>query len=513
MHCENCTSFNSTDDFKTQLALATYLDRKFPKIVMLVMFSLMGIPGNFLVLMVYLRKKEKKTTHFIIFSIALFDFITSLVTIPVVVIDIIWWFDILDTTFCKIHSTLNILTVTPIVYLVFGVTVVRYYHVCKPQLIYAIETKYFYKIKCVFVCMFVFYTGYNSGVMFTAVGRQEWQPEDQDLPGFNCGITDKYRYPTLLIVTQVLATLIYSGCLIGVLVFNFQIFRTIVKQRKRMLRYRFSRKLSRKKSAVEMTQVKNMSVEITDDNTSSTSSTNSTAGTTEEIMEALSVRPSIKTSFLEIDVQTTISEEGIDMDKSPKLSRLDKSPDIAVDNIHENKQMDKVVTRHFEGKYKNSSYKGKCINCSGGQRSLELDIGRDEKILFKEINDTQLGDKKDVTFRGSNKKHGDDVEQQLDLHSNKIPCCGRLLLDGMHRTTLKLSIIGLVYFVSYTPWYVLHLVFLWHLPSRQANHDLYKYVYYPALSLPFLGCAVNPLIFAFVDPKFRSQCRLLFKRS
>ena len=81
--------------------------------------------------------------------------------------------------------------------------------------------------------------------------------------------------------------------------------------------------------------------------------------------------------------------------------------------------------------------------------------------------------------------------------------------EGVNRTTLKLSFVSISYIVIYLPWFVFQINFT--LGQVPESYDLYKYIFHPISMLPFAGCAVNPLIYTFVDPKFRSQCKALFQ--
>ena len=75
---------------------------------------------------------------------------------------------------------------------------------------------------------------------------------------------------------------------------------------------------------------------------------------------------------------------------------------------------------------------------------------------------------------------------------------------------------SLAYICIYLPWFVVHV----HIGLGGGTTDpvdpvlnkyVNKYFTQPVRILPFAGSAVNPVIYAFVDPKFRSQCRALFK--
>ena len=83
---------------------------------------------------------------------------------------------------------------------------------------------------------------------------------------------------------------------------------------------------------------------------------------------------------------------------------------------------------------------------------------------------------------------------------------------GMGKTTLVLSLISLVYVLSYLPYMGERLYS--QTVKRDiilSEADLDKYVLKPLSNLIYLGCVVNPIIYSVVDVKFRRRCRLLFR--
>ena len=83
---------------------------------------------------------------------------------------------------------------------------------------------------------------------------------------------------------------------------------------------------------------------------------------------------------------------------------------------------------------------------------------------------------------------------------------------GIHRTTLKVAVIGVVYVLTYVPWFSINLYLGSEKTHRAQMHNIFKYVLNPGFNLSYLGCAVNPLVY-FGDPIFRSQCRAIFRKT
>ena len=108
-----------------------------------------------------------------------------------------------------------------------------------------------------------------------------------------------------------------------------------------------------------------------------------------------------------------------------------------------------------------------------------------------------------------NSRKKKSAENRKKTQPNDICCVSCNQIKGLNRTTLKLSIAALVYIVSYLPYFLSIFQYI----SRQNNHGYFKYIILPSRHMPFLSAAVNPLIYTFIDPKFRAQCRALFTRT
>ena len=117
-------------------------------VVMLMVFCVIGVFGNAVILLVYGRLVKLTTTQFLIFVIAIFDFTTALVAVPIVIGYKMFWFDIDHIYYCKLMLGTVRLCIIPGAFLILIITVVRYCHICRPQLLCVIEPKI--KSMCIF---------------------------------------------------------------------------------------------------------------------------------------------------------------------------------------------------------------------------------------------------------------------------------------------------------------------------------------------------------------------------
>ena len=126
--------------------------------------------------------------------------------------------------------------------------------------------------------------------------------------------------------------------------------------------------------------------------------------------------------------------------------------------------------------------------------------------------------KNDEHNHGNVQNYHKNNEQELDKQvENRFgKCCLHrwthiFKFEGFNRTTLKLSFVSIAYIVIYMPWFVIQVCMLLGVISQSDDPVLNKYLFQPIKHFPFASCAVNPVIYAFVDPTFRSQCKALFK--
>ena len=101
----------------------------------------------------------------------------------------------------------------------------------------------------------------------------------------------------------------------------------------------------------------------------------------------------------------------------------------------------------------------------------------------------------------------EQLEKQCFGKCHKSTCFYQF--TGFNKTTLKLCFVSIAYVVIYIPWFVFQ-VSVYFEPTEERK-IIHKFNYLLFTYFPFAGCAINPVIYAFVDPKFRSQSMALFQ--
>ena len=435
---------------------------------------------------------------------------------------------------------------TPGIYLIFGVSVLRYYHVCKPHLIYTIHTKM--KLFC--ICVLII-TLCVAVIFATCAIRKPWPTEE--LPGFECVYDEDTKSKCALAIKFSLTFIIlsYIFCLNGMIGLNFRILQRMVRQRKIMSRYKNVRK--NKHSQIKQEQ-----------NVKNASKSESIAETIESQHTSINdLNDILDSKFNANDI--SIKDYFSFKTKSTK-SEDNESCDVSL-NLQE--KTDNFIEHHRETQRNTSKIKskGKSIQLNKDQ---EKDIGKhlsgkkEGFSLFDNIKTTSIKNgaaQKEYKEGDSSKsercsigsmsvKHNDSVKTDGHDHDNKQSCHTKVIsfpnkgnnadkinekrlerhqekhygkyywhkftsffkFEGFNRTSLKLSFVSIAYIVFYAPWFILQVYALFE-PNlvRSSNYDTKKYIIYPISFFPFAGCALNPVIYAFVDPKFRSQCRALFQ--
>ncbi|XP_062590917.1 orexin receptor type 2-like [Saccostrea cucullata] len=110
-------------------------------VLMLIVFSVIGVTGNALVLYGYSRLKPKKTSSIYILTLAGIDFTTCLVTIPATVAVEIVEFRMPYDFLCKAYHFLLQTTIPFSTFVMVAIAVDRYYCICRPFIQMQIMTK------------------------------------------------------------------------------------------------------------------------------------------------------------------------------------------------------------------------------------------------------------------------------------------------------------------------------------------------------------------------------------
>ena len=204
---------NSSSDYN----IGDYYNSRIATAIMLTLFSVIGVPGNLLVVIVKWKEKKMNNTNFLIFIMAFVDFIGALDAFLNFLTLTVFFQNNIDIKFCKIVIMLNYSSNTPAIYLIFGVSIIRYYHICKPHMMHSI-----YK-NIPFLCAFVIILTLSIAVIYAICSDSLQWPDE--IPGTYCEVYKKHNCRLAYNLSLMIIILSYIFCLTGLIGLNFRILK------------------------------------------------------------------------------------------------------------------------------------------------------------------------------------------------------------------------------------------------------------------------------------------------
>ena len=93
-----------------------------------------GVPGNLLVLVIYLKSRPVTSTDWFIIFISIYDLISSLISVPIyLTFSIGAWIYYGNDVICKLHMFISQSAVLSSTFLICGLAIERFYKVCRPK--------------------------------------------------------------------------------------------------------------------------------------------------------------------------------------------------------------------------------------------------------------------------------------------------------------------------------------------------------------------------------------------
>ena len=439
---------------------------------MLIIFAMFGIPGNTVVVLVYYREKRLSATKLIILIIATVDLFSSLIVIPCNAVNGFYWLEISNVYFCKFRWTINAAVCVPEMFLIAGTAVVRYCHVCKPNKLHIMESTIKPFCACCLLIGLII-----SVIMATCMGCPKWQHINEYTPGFSCKPSDECIMKTFYKIVFYSLISSYAICIFIIITLNLFILRRIFKQQKIMERYKIAKRKRRKSKKINADMNTNRSRKMSGSLASSYKDVNREASTTSTTL---------------LDLQSTSTKHEI----GSKFS--------SVYDIREAKNTDTCskLNLDFENsksiEYHRLSYVSKSNEMNNEKENTSRKVSSTQKKKFSIV---------DV-------KSGTNIERGKARGSFYHTFIALLHIETWNRVTLKLFVVSYVYIVSYMPYFIIAARINFYKGDAltlDTPHVAVKYLLKPALYLIFLGPALNPLIYTFIDPKFRAQCEAIFK--
>ena len=106
--------------------------RKLPVLLYMVILMIIGLPGNFSVLFVFLRHYKRSTYRKFVVTLAFVDIVSCSVCMPFEIIETIFLYTFHASEICKIIKTLTASVLISSSLIIIGLSVDRYRHLCQP---------------------------------------------------------------------------------------------------------------------------------------------------------------------------------------------------------------------------------------------------------------------------------------------------------------------------------------------------------------------------------------------
>ena len=466
-----------------QEAIARYYDQEVPPLVLFVTFFVIGLPGNLLVLLVQWKEKTMTITKLFIFAIAIIDLLSILIAYPLNVVYHLYWLSISNVSFCKFSWAVNILSSMPALLLIFGLSVVRYYRVCRGHKLYLIEKNVKYFFLLVFLLTLIF-----TVLAIIMKGEQKRPDEDLSLglPGFQCDTSDYYRDSVEYKISISLVAGIFIFCITFIIILNCLILRRVLKQRKLLSSYSYC------------VVVKPRGVLKLVNNPANKVERNSDKHSNDTIKDRDGVPGSQQSDESRVTSQN--SKKQLSSVHSPNTN-TNTEEDI-ISSITFEKENDNMVAWSVNSSEK-SSHK------SEHRRHNSNNDINDIGTVIKTIQNAQENER---GFKRKSTCKCCKCRCRCWRCCRHCRCC-KSCFKSLRGTNVKVFTVNAIYLSAYIPFFVYDI--LENTGARRSRllwHDLYKYAVNPLSILPLLRCALNPLIYYLLDPSFRHKCRSLCKK-
>ena len=419
-----------------------------PTAFMLMIFSIVGVFGNAIILIVYSKLVKLTTTQFLIFVIAIYDILTALVVLQIVIVYKLFWFDINNIYYCKLMYGVARLLIIPGALFILIITVVRYCHICRPQLLCVIEPKI--KSMCIFGTIIGLLCSILDTALVTNINTSEVCQID-NLFSFNIMIQIAF-FSRFIMVQLILVLLICLNILI--IKKNYQNRNEIAKRKEFKSEPLNGQIINEEKEEIDHSNSLDIFFERVNENQNGNKPTDG--------LESKSIK-------------SRISKD--DEDQGQRFTE-NKTPSVVSDGSD-------ATMKTSQNKINDEDVK--TFGARSSVRSTRTDNNNKSILRWSTIDMISKISKKDKSTLVSDKS-----------------------FKGLSSTTVMISVVSLVYVLSYVPITILSNDTVGTLAQKYSVETV-KYLLVPLKDMYYLGCAANPIIYTFVNHSFRYKCRLLLR--
>lgn len=209
--------------------------RRIVPLVYLSVLTILGVPGNILILFIYMVKFKKKATHrtFVV-ALAITDLLNCVFTIPFEIAQMTHEYTFYTEWLCKCGRTLNAIFTTSSALILVALSANRYRRICQPL---GIQLTYHQALNCI-VCI-SFLTLVLSWPESILTGLKLHDLEN-NLTGFDCSNHQHFGDTYYPMVHSIMMLFVYMSCMISLLIMCFSIGRNIIIQDEFRSQFRLS---------------------------------------------------------------------------------------------------------------------------------------------------------------------------------------------------------------------------------------------------------------------------------
>lgn len=204
-------------------------------VIFVALMTLLGVGGNLLVIIIFGRKKKKRTYTIFILSLAFADFMVCSVTLPFEIYEIRNTFTFYSVYACKIFRTYNYLFVFWSTVTLILLSVDRYRRVCQP-----IKVQFSQKFAFLLIFLgFMLSVGFAWPNIFLQ-GIQRNQNGDHII--YQCSVAEEYATKSYTLVYFKLILLVSIVNIVTIIVLYVFIGRKVIQHMRYRKRFRYTSK-------------------------------------------------------------------------------------------------------------------------------------------------------------------------------------------------------------------------------------------------------------------------------
>ena len=219
-----------------------------PVIIYVSVLMLLGSVGNVLVCVYYGCKSRSSTNSFFIVALAVFDLMVCMITMPIEIVDLRFYYMFMDIPACKISRFLNHIAANGSAITLLVIAMDRYRRMCRP-LSPQLHIRHA-KIAAIFAVIGALVLSWPALIFYEPVNVNVTDPSNESiiLQGSDCTTTKNDAYKSYLWAFNIIQFLIFIAATIALCVLYSLICRSIYRYKGRRLKYASTRKTTYNKS-------------------------------------------------------------------------------------------------------------------------------------------------------------------------------------------------------------------------------------------------------------------------